>query len=90
MPMLMQRTDLTQPQREALACELIDRIGNPGGLFVANVRLRVRRRTLPWLAGDCARARACCWHAAISGLRRLPPSRNTGLNAIGYCGQAPD
>ena len=34
---LMQRTDLTQPQRETLACELIDRTATHGGLFVANV-----------------------------------------------------
>lgn len=34
---LMQRTDLTQPRREALVCELIDRTATHGGLFVANV-----------------------------------------------------
>lgn len=34
---LAQRTDLTQPQRDALVCELVDRVAEQQGLFVANV-----------------------------------------------------
>lgn len=34
---LAQRTDLTQPQRNAIVCDLVDRVAAQRGLFVANV-----------------------------------------------------
>lgn len=34
---LAQRDDLTQPQREAMVCELVERVATQQGLFVANV-----------------------------------------------------
>lgn len=49
---LAQRSDLTQPQRDAIVCELVDRAAAQQGLFVANVHDYVFDEALfpGWLA----------------------------------------